>query len=62
MENISLRTFTDIGNAAATTTLAQTGRTITLPYEVVPFREQLQASQTENLTKVLTFHYYGDMT
>ena len=62
MENISLRTFTDIGNAAATTTLAQTGRTITLPYEVAPFREQLQASQTENLTKELTFHYYGDMT
>lgn len=62
MENISLKTFTDIGNAAATTTLAQTGRTITLPYEVVPFREQLQASQTENLTKELTFHYYGDMT
>ena len=62
MENISLKTFTDIGSANATTTLAQTGRTISLPYEVVPYREQLQASQTENLTKELTFHYYGDMS
>ena len=62
MENISLKTFTDIGSADATGSLAQTGRTITLPYEVVPFREQLGASQTENLTAEITFHWYGDMS
>ena len=62
LENISLKTHTDIGAANSTTTLAQTGRTITLPYEVVAFREQLQASQTENLTSEITFHYFGDMT
>ena len=62
LENISLKTHTDIGAANATTTLAQTGRTISLPYEVVPFREQGQASQTENLTAELTFHWFGDMS
>jgi hypothetical protein len=62
LENISLKTHTDIGAANASTTLAQTGRTISLPYEVVPYREQLQASQTENLTAELTFHWFGDMS
>jgi hypothetical protein len=62
MENISLRTFTDIGAANSTTTLAQTGRTISLPYDIVEFRSQGEASQTENLAKELTFHYSGDMT
>ena len=62
LENISLKTHTDIGAANSTTTLAQTGRTITLPYQVIPWKEQLQASQTENLTAELTFHYFGDMT
>ena len=62
MENISLTAHSDIGNASATTTLAQTGTAITLPYEVVPFISQMKASQTENLVKELTFHYYGDLT
>ena len=62
LENISLKTHTDIGASNSTTTLAQTGKTISLPYEVVAFREQLQASQTENLTSEITFHYFGDMT
>ena len=62
MENISLTAHSDIGTASATTTLAQTGTAITLPYEVVPFISQMKASQTENLVKELTFHYYGDLT
>ena len=62
LENISLETFTDIGNPSELTKLVKTGTAVTLPYEVVPYATQGKASQTENLVKELTFHYFGDVT
>tara|TARA_B100000287_G_scaffold429147_1_gene481905 strand:+ start:3587 stop:9805 length:6219 start_codon:yes stop_codon:yes gene_type:complete len=62
MESIPLDTHTDIGNNAATTTLARTGNFITVPYETQLFRAQPNASQTINLAEELTFHYSGNMT
>ena len=62
LENISLTQHTDIGNPTELTKLVKTGTAITLPYEVVPYAVQGKASQTENLVKELTFHYYGDLT
>jgi len=64
MENIRTQIFDNV-SASATyqgTELRQTGETITLPYERKVLASQLQASQTENLTKELTFHYAGDLT
>jgi len=62
MESIPLDTHTDIGNNAATTTLARTGHFITVPYSTQLFRTQPNASQTINLAEELTFHYSGNMT
>ena len=62
LENISLKQHTDIGNPSELTKLVKTGSAITLPYEVVPYSVQGKASQTENLVKELTFHYFGDLT
>ena len=62
MESIPLNTHTDIGNNAATTTLARTGKFITVPYSTQLFRTQPNASQTINLAEELTFHYSGNLT
>ena len=61
-ETIPTTVHTDIGNNAAQSSLALTGKSLTLPYNVQPFRAQMQASQTINLAEELIFHYNGVMT
>ena len=56
MENISL------SMASANANLVQTGPLITLPFDAVPYVSQLQASQTENLVKELSFTYIGEIS
>ena len=64
LENIDTGIFENITNTAAATgtELRVTGDLITMPYNRRVMQEQLQASQTENLTKELLFRYFGDMT
>ncbi len=63
LENIRTQMFSGISADAAVTgtDLRLTGSTITLPYNRKVIASQLMASQTENLTKELTFHYSGDI-
>ena len=64
IENIPTLPFSNISTTAAYsgTDLKLTGNAITLPYRNVLLTQQPQASQTENLTKELTFKWAGDMS
>ena len=63
LENIDTRTFSGIGANVAgnSTSLRLTGNTISMPYNLTTLTQQIQASQTENLTKELLFTYHGDL-
>ena len=64
LENIRSQMLDNISTTAAVNSnnLKVTGTTLTLPYNRKVLSEQQLASQTENLTKELTFHYSGDLT
>ena len=64
LENIETQGFENISTSAAygSTSLKRTGNVITLPYRNVILTEQTQASQTENLTKELTFQWAGELS
>ena len=64
IENIQTAAFENISTSAtyAGTALRRTGNTLSLPYRTMIYMNQPKASQTENLTKELTFLWGGDMT
>lgn len=63
LENIDTQIFENITRTAtfSGTELRQTNNTVSLPYTRRNLTFQLQASQTENLTKELLFTYFGEM-
>mgnify|MGYP001201922863 CR=1 FL=1 len=63
LENIDTQVQSNIDRDAtfAGTQLKLTGNTVTLPFNRIVLTDQMQASQTENLTKELLFKYNGEM-
>ena len=63
LENIDTKVASNIDRDAtfAGTQLKLTGNTVTLPFNRMVLTDQMQASQTENLTKELLFKYNGEM-